>query len=61
MAQKKETKTMTDNAVIQARGLTKYFGPKPAVYELGLRVLRACDPAATKDIADLAQPPKKQC
>ena len=31
---------MSDQPVIQTRGLTRYFGPKPAVYELNLAVPR---------------------
>jgi ABC-2 type transport system ATP-binding protein len=33
---------MNEEAVIQTRGLTKYFGGKPAVYELTLEVPRGC-------------------
>ena len=33
---------MNEPPVIQARGLTKYFGSKPAVYELNLDVPRGC-------------------
>jgi ABC-2 type transport system ATP-binding protein len=33
---------MNEESVIQARGLTKYFGGKPAVYELNLDVPRGC-------------------
>ena len=33
---------MSDQPVIQTRGLTKYFGRKPAVYELDLAVPRGC-------------------
>jgi ABC-2 type transport system ATP-binding protein len=33
---------MNEAPVIQARGLTKYFGGKPAVYELDLEVPRGC-------------------
>jgi ABC-2 type transport system ATP-binding protein len=33
---------MNDEAVIQTRGLTKYFGGKRAVYELNLDVPRGC-------------------
>jgi len=33
---------MSDQPVIQTRGLTKYYGAKPAVYELDLDVPRGC-------------------
>ena len=33
---------MNEESVIQTRGLTKYFGGKPAVYELNLDVPRGC-------------------
>ncbi|MCD6050690.1 MAG: ytrB 2 [Verrucomicrobia bacterium] len=33
---------MNDSSVIQLRGLTKYFGKSPAVYELNLDVPRGC-------------------
>jgi ABC-2 type transport system ATP-binding protein len=33
---------MNEQPVIQTRGLTKYFGGKPAVYELNLEVPRGC-------------------
>ena len=33
---------MNEQSVIQTRGLTKYFGGKPAVYELDLEVPRGC-------------------
>lgn len=33
---------MSEQPVIQTRGLTKYFGRKPAVYELNLEVPRGC-------------------
>ncbi len=33
---------MNEEPVIQTRGLTKYFGSKPAVYELNLEVPRGC-------------------
>jgi ABC-2 type transport system ATP-binding protein len=33
---------MNEQSVIQTRGLTKYFGAKPAVYELNLDVPRGC-------------------
>ena len=33
---------MNDQPVIQTRGLTRYFGKKPAVYELNLEVPRGC-------------------
>lgn len=33
---------MNEQPVIQTRGLTKYFGSKPAVYELNLDVPRGC-------------------
>jgi len=33
---------MNEETVIQTRGLTKYFGAKPAVYELNLDVPRGC-------------------
>jgi ABC-2 type transport system ATP-binding protein len=33
---------MSDSSVIQLRGLTKYFGKSPAVYELNLEVPRGC-------------------
>lgn len=35
-------RTMNEPPVIQTRGLTKYFGSKPAVYELNLDVPRGC-------------------
>jgi ABC-2 type transport system ATP-binding protein len=33
---------MNEASVIQTRGLTKYFGAKPAVYDLNLEVPRGC-------------------
>jgi ABC-2 type transport system ATP-binding protein len=33
---------MNEDTVIQTRGLTKYFGAKPAVYDLNLSVPRGC-------------------
>jgi ABC-2 type transport system ATP-binding protein len=33
---------MNEDSVIQTRGLTRYFGGKPAVYELNLDVPRGC-------------------
>ena len=33
---------MNEEPVIQTHGLTKYFGSKPAVYELNLEVPRGC-------------------
>jgi len=33
---------MNDQPVIRARGLTRYFGAKAAVYELDLEVPRGC-------------------
>ena len=33
---------MNEQPVIQTRGLTKYFGAKPAVYDLNLEVPRGC-------------------
>ncbi len=33
---------MNEEPVIQTRGLTRYFGSKPAVYELNLEVPRGC-------------------
>jgi ABC-2 type transport system ATP-binding protein len=33
---------MNEDSVIQTRGLTRYFGAKPAVYELNLDVPRGC-------------------
>jgi ABC-2 type transport system ATP-binding protein len=33
---------MNEAPVIQTRGLTKYFGSKPTVYELNLDIPRGC-------------------
>ena len=35
-------RTMNEQPVIQTRGLTRYFGGKPAVYDLNLEVPRGC-------------------